>query len=68
MNKKIGTNVFVHNLLIARRGRILSQSKINYCEATTNQLSNDNLDNVLTEDVLASVSLKCSSSVIVSVE
>ena len=67
MNKKIKTNVFARIRLVVPRDHSLSLTT-NYIKGSINQLSIDNFERVLIEDVLASVSFICSSSVIVSVE
>lgn len=67
MNRKIKTYVFVHIHLFVLQDRSLSLTT-NYSGNTINQLSNDSLDNVFIDEVLASVSFICSSSVIVKVE
>ena len=67
MNKKIKTNVFARIRLVVPQDHSLSLTT-NYIKGSINQLSIDNFERVLIEDVLASVSFICSSSVIVSVE
>ena len=67
-SRTIKTYVFARNLLSVLTDRNLSQSTTNYYTELINQLSIANFDNVLMDDVLASVSFICSSSVIVNVE
>ena len=68
MNKKIRTSVFAHIPSSVLVDRTLSQSTNNYRLFIENQMSRASFARVLIEDVLASVSFMCSSSVMVKVE